>query len=205
MEFQDTTLALIGGGKASRLGGAPKGLLRLDGRTLVERHLELGRAFADVLLVANDPAPYQRYGLRTVSDVVKDKGAPGGVHAALVHARTPWVFAVAIDMPFVTLEVVRAVRAPVGEARLVAFEVGGRLEPFLGLYSTALEPQWRELLGENPSFPRVFSVLQGLRLPENDLRAVDPALRSVTNVNVPEDVARLGLAWPEGWTAKKES
>ena len=98
----DVTLAILAGGQGRRLGGVPKGLLLRDGRPLLAHLLTLAPRFADSVLVTSYPEPYQHFGVRTVADVVAQRGAPGGVHAALATARTPWVQVVAADMPFVS-------------------------------------------------------------------------------------------------------
>src|SRR5215213_9884328 len=95
----DVTLALIAGGQGARLGGVAKGLLRLQGQPLLAQLLKLRPLFGEVLLVSNDPRPYAAWALPTVADVLPGRGAPGGVHAALAHARTAWVLAVGCDMP----------------------------------------------------------------------------------------------------------
>jgi molybdopterin-guanine dinucleotide biosynthesis protein A len=195
--YPEVTLAIIAGGQGRRLSGVPKGLLQVEGRTVLERLLELGPRFGDVLLVANAPAPYARFGLRTVADVVRDKGAPGGVHAALVASRTPWVVAVACDMPFVSPEalgVLLGAREDGVEA--VCFEVAGRLEPLLAVYRSSLAPAWGEALAEDPSLRELLSRFQARLLPEEALRAVDPGLRALVNVNTPEDAARHGVTLP---------
>src|SRR5216683_603621 len=68
-------LAVIAGGQGSRLAGTAKGLLTFEGRSLLSRLLDLQSAFAEVLLVANEPAPYVAYSLRTVADVIPDRGS----------------------------------------------------------------------------------------------------------------------------------
>lgn len=196
-EFPDVTLAIIAGGQGRRLSGVPKGLLAVEGRTVLERLLALAPRFADVLLVANVPAPYARFGLRTVADVVPGKGAPGGVHAALVAARTPWVVAVACDMPFVSTEALCVLLGARGEAvDAVCFEVAGRLEPLLAAYRTGLAAGWGAALEEDPSLRQLLSGVRARLLPEDALRTVDPGLRSLVNVNTPEDLARHGVTLP---------
>jgi molybdenum cofactor guanylyltransferase len=188
----DVTLAVVAGGQGRRLGGVAKGLLQVEGRTVLERLLDLAPLCAEVLLVANAPEPYARFGLRTVADVVPGKGAPGGVHTALVHARTEWVLAVACDMPFVTEAVVRvllAARAP--EVEAVCFEVHGRLEPLLAVYRRELAAAWGESLGGNPSLRELLARCRARVLPEQALREVDPPLRAVVSLNTPEDLSRL--------------
>lgn len=195
----DITLALIAGGKGSRLGGVAKGLLRWRGAPLLEHQLALRPLFADLLLVCADPAPYAAWGLRSVADVVPGRGAPGGVHAALVHARTPWVLALGCDMPFVT----EAALAPLLAARsadvdAVAYRVGGRLEPLLALYRRELAALWAPQLGAQPgpSFGQLLAPARVLLLEEAALRAVDPELASVRSVNTPADLEALGVQRP---------
>ena len=194
----DVTLAVVAGGQGRRLSGVPKGLLTFQGRTVLERLLDLAPLFADVLLVANTPEPYARFGLRTVADVVPDRGAPGGVHAAMTAARTGWVLAVACDMPFVSPAAVRVLleaRSP--ELDAVCFTVAGRVEPLLAVYRTALSARWGDALRHhNPSLRSLLAACRARLLPEEALRAVDPQLRSLVNVNTPEDLERHGLALP---------
>jgi molybdopterin-guanine dinucleotide biosynthesis protein A len=172
--------------------------MRVGEGTVLERLLELAPLFAQVLLVANAPEPYARFGLRTVADVVADKGAPGGVHAALVGARTAWVFAVACDMPFVRPEAVRVLLEARGpEVDAVCFTVQGRVEPLLAAYRAGLAGPWGEALNEgDPSLRELLSRCRARLLPEEALRAVDAQLRSVVNVNTPEELSRYGLTLP---------
>jgi molybdopterin-guanine dinucleotide biosynthesis protein A len=192
-------LALLAGGQARRLGGIPKGLLTWKGEPVVQRLAALGTAyFAEVLLVTNAAEPYAHLGLRAVGDQLLDKGPPGGVHAALWAARTPWVLALGCDMPFITRESLGPLleaRAPQEEA--VLYEVAGRLEPLVGLYAKALEGHFRQALqGGAPSFARILEGRRVRRLPEDALRAVDPTLNSVESVNTPEAAVRHGLGFP---------
>lgn len=197
-EYPDVTLAVIAGGKGERLGGVAKGLLELNGRPVLEHLLALSPLFGDVLLVANEPAPYARFNVRTVGDTVRGRGAPGGVHAALEAARTEWVLAVACDMPFIAEPAVRVLldaRGP--EVDAVCFTVGGWVEPLLALYRRTLSDEWREALEtEEPSLRALLSRCRTKLLPEERLRAVDAALRSVVSVNTPEDLARHGASLP---------
>lgn len=186
--LERSTLAILAGGGGTRLGGVAKGLLELEGRSILSRLLELRPAFAEVLLVANDPRPYAAFGLRTVADVVPGCGAPGGVQAALAFARTDRVFAVACDMPFVTRAALEALATHGEGAPLACFEVAGRLEPLLGSYETRLAAEWARRLPQRPSFRVLFEALGGRILPEALLRSVDPGARAVVSLNTPEDL-----------------
>src|SRR5689334_4177743 len=135
------TGALVAGGRAIRLGGLAKGLLQLGGEPLVARALRLFDVlFEETLLVANEAAPYRRFGARIVPDAVPDKGAPGGLHAALAAARTEWVFIAACDMPFLAEGPIAALAAERAGAPAAAVMWRGRLEPLHAFWSRACLP-----------------------------------------------------------------
>lgn len=97
------TGVILAGGAASRFGGLPKGLERVDGRRIVDRVAKALREVSDdLLLIANAAdAPSWLPGVRTAADVRAGLGALGGLHAALTHAASD-ILLVAWDMPFVS-------------------------------------------------------------------------------------------------------
>lgn len=103
MDAVSCTGVILAGGAASRFGGLPKGLERVDGRRMIDRVAQALRDVTDeLLLIANAPdAANWLPGTRTASDVRSGLGALGGLHAALTHAETDIVL-VAWDMPFVS-------------------------------------------------------------------------------------------------------
>ena len=193
----DVTLAILAGGASRRLGGAPKGLLQIDGSSILERLLTLRPLVAQVLLATTDPAPYADFGLTSVADPIRGKGAPGGLLAALEAATTPWVLAVGCDMPFVTAPVVeRLLRARGPEVDAVCFEVAHRLEPLLAVYRSALHSRFREALSGAPSLTGLLVSVRTCVLPEQALVEVDPQLRSVVGVNTSEEANAVGASLP---------
>ncbi|MBX7113466.1 MAG: molybdenum cofactor guanylyltransferase [Myxococcaceae bacterium] len=178
------------------MGGVPKGLLRYQGQTVIDRLLSLRALAHHVLLVGDALEAYHPWGLETVSDAAVGKGAPGGVTAALMAASTPWVWVVACDMPFVTEGVVRRLFEAAPMARGACFSCHGRLEPLLGVYAATLGPRWKEQLGENPSFQALFQGSGVTVLPEAELAAIDPGCVSVRSVNTWEDAKAWGLEAP---------
>jgi molybdopterin-guanine dinucleotide biosynthesis protein A len=194
----DCTGILVAGGRASRLGGVAKGLLRLGGEPLVARAARLfSGLFAETVVVANEPGPYQALGLRTVPDVVAGKGAPGGLHAALAAAGTPWVFMGACDMPFLAEEPIRWLAARRQGAPAVAVVWRGRLEPLHAFWSRETLPTVERMVrGGNPSLWQLATAVGARFVSEEAWREIDPDGRSFVNVNTPQDVERLGLELP---------
>ena len=95
--------AILAGGEASRMGGAPKGLLEIGGRRILDRLVdEAMAAFGALpLLVANAPEAISwRADLTPVADLIPGAGTLGGLYTAVMVAPAP-VVCVAWDMPFV--------------------------------------------------------------------------------------------------------
>jgi molybdopterin-guanine dinucleotide biosynthesis protein A len=196
LPYPDITGALIAGGRASRLGGAAKGLLSLDGQPLLGRSLDLfGRLFGASLLVVNDPAPYRRFEVAMVADLLLDRGAPGGLHAALSAATTPWVFAAGCDMPFLSPAGIALLADRRDGALAVVPRWDGRYEPLHALWSRdALPVLSRALADGDLSLQRLVELCGAAVVEAADWAAVDPAGRAFLNANTAEEAGRLGLS-----------
>jgi molybdopterin-guanine dinucleotide biosynthesis protein A len=190
--------AVIAGGRATRMGGAAKPALAVGGRSIAEAQLEVLRAvFARVLVVAGGPdtdtGPWGALGVEVVADRVPAVGPLGGVHAALIatEAELGGVVCVAGDMPFLSEEVVMLLRDRHPEADAVVPRVSGRPEPLLARYGprclAAVEAQLAT--GELALHALLGRVRVGW-IEEDELRAVDPDLRALLNVNTPADLER---------------
>ncbi len=189
------TGALVAGGGATRMGGVPKGLLRLGGETLAARSVTLFRSlFGRALVVANDPAPYAELGVRVIGDAFPGRGAPGGLHAALAAAATPWVFVAGCDMPFLDAGAIAFLASRRAGVDVVMVRFRGHVEPLHAFWSRACLPVLERLLAEGE--PSLRDVAAGVRtriVEEEEWRGVDPEGRSFANANTPEDARRLGL------------
>jgi molybdopterin-guanine dinucleotide biosynthesis protein A len=193
----DTTLAILAGGKARRLHGVPKGLLRLEGQTFIERLLKLSSCVGEVLLVTDDDDAYGSLPVPRIPDLVPDRGAPGGVHAALAQARTEWVAAIGCDMPFVSAEALEFLLSQRSrESDIVAFEKNGGLEPLFALYRARIAAKWAKLIEKPVSFKDLYPHFLAKVLPADLLSECDSGLRMFTNINSPEELRKTGALLP---------
>ena len=195
----ECTGVLVAGGQARRLGGAAKGFLRVQGVPIATRALALfRRLFDEVLVVANDPGPWSALGAPVVPDAIPGKGAPGGLHAALLSARTGWIFTAACDMPFLSEDAIRhmASRRDGAAAVLVEWEKGP--EGLHAFWSRDTLPVVDRMLREgNPSMRAIAGAVGARIVTAREWREVDPDGRSLENVNSPDDLRRLGIEPPE--------
>ncbi len=193
--FPDCSGVLVAGGRATRMAGLPKGLLRVGGEPIAARTLRIfRRIFGATLVVANDRSPYAGLGAPIVGDLLAGKGAPAGVHAALSAATTPWIFTAACDMPFLSEGPVAYLAERRGDARAVLVRWGGRLEPLHAFWSRECLPVFEDALCSGaPSLQELARAVSAHVVEEDEWRAVDPDGRALENVNTPADAVRLGL------------
>src|SRR3954467_10230423 len=99
---------VLAGGKRSRLG-VEKAFLEFGGANLLDHAIKvLGEACSEVSIVG-DPEKFGSYG-PVVADVYRDCGPLGGIHAALSKSKTDLNLMMAVDMPFVSAELLRFLR-----------------------------------------------------------------------------------------------
>ncbi len=193
--------AIIAGGAATRMGGATKAGLLVDGRSIAARQLQaLRREFERVVVVANEPDPWSALGVEVHADVYRGAGPLAGIHAALVATKeAAGVVCVAGDMPFLAPALLVLLRDHAPEADAVVPRVGGVPQPLLARYGARCLPVIEaRLRAGTRAVHELFASVVTAWLDEPALSAVDPASRSFTNVNTPDDLARVRRGEGEG-------
>lgn len=195
---------ILAGGKASRMGGAPKGLLEVGGRRILDRLVDAASAAFGTLplLVANDPAAAGwRPDLSVTADRIPDAGTLGGIHAALTTVAGP-VVCVAWDMPFVTAVLLRRLAADLDrfDAVLPASDGPRGVEPLCAGYGPGCLGPIEAAIGRGDL--RAIGFHQDIVVRVLDPATIaplgDPA-RLFFNVNTPADrveAERLAAAEP---------
>lgn len=183
--------AIMAGGKSKRMG-QDKAWIELDGEPLIKRVADVLAQVADeVIVVANDPR-YGSLGLRVVKDRYPQGGALGGIATGVAAAAHDTVLVAACDMPFLSADVWRLLIGHIGAADVVIPRIGGEYETLHALYTKACLPHMARALAENRlRVIAFFDQVRVMAIEEPELRAVDPALRSFTNVNTPEELASV--------------
>lgn len=190
----DTALAILAGGRATRMGGATKALLELDGERLVDHQLRVARPlFAEILVCASEAAPYASLGLPVVPDETPGQGPLAGILAALEAARASRVVVVACDMPALTVEALGAVADPSAPEDIVVPVAGGRPEPLCARYGRACAPVIRRRLAAGQR--KVADLLADPALSVRRWVVPDDA-DFLANCNTPQDLARLARRRP---------
>ena len=168
-------------------GGSPQKLL---GHVVAT----VSRITGDVVLVANDDPGVP--GARVVGDLYPRSGSLGGIYSGLAAAAHDLVFVAAADMPFLNPMLILDLARRASRVDAVVPVIGGRPEPLHAVYrKSVLAPARRQIERRKLKISLVFDAVSTVKVPEADLRMLDPDLRSFWNLNTPEEYQRaLALA-----------
>lgn len=188
--------AILAGGHARRFGGRDKGLLSVDGRSVLARQLDaLASVTDDILLVGRRferPLHGVHTSVRCVSDRVPDCGPLGGLDAALAEAREAAVIVLACDMPFVTGALLAHLATLLGGADAVVPRTERGYHPLCAVYTRACrEVVSRRLTGGNLALMALLDDLRVRAVPADELAVFGDPARLLANVNTPGEYADL--------------
>jgi molybdenum cofactor guanylyltransferase len=165
--------------------GQAKAGLRFGGGTLLEWVIaRLGPAFAEVLVAANEHSALPA-DARLVPDLHPFAGPLAGIEAGLVASAHELVFAVACDMPLVTLELARVIVGGVDHHDAAVPVIDHRPEPACAAYARTAAPGIAAALQRGER--KAASVLHGLDV--NWLQGLDAGL--FRNLNTPQEYQAL--------------
>ena len=186
---------VLAGGKSSRMGpNTDKAFLDFHGQTLLERALTVAGMVCDRVTIVGDPGRFAKYGSSeygpVVADIFPGCGPLAGIHAALVHSTAELNLMLAVDMPFVSRELLAFLfaTAEASDAVITAPRTGKGFQPLCAVYrrdfSTVAE---QALRAGKYKVDAAFSGVPVQVIEENELAAAGFSERSFFNVNTPQD------------------
>lgn len=172
--------------------GVNKSFASLAGKPLIAHTLERARGLnAPVLLVTNTPTEYAQFGVHMVGDVLPGKGSLGGIYSALVSCNTPFALCVACDMPFLDLRLMQYLLSLRDGFDAVVPVIDSQPQGLHAVYHRRCADTIRQLIDQDQlRITGLFDQIRVRLVGEAAIRAFDPDLRSFTNVNTPEELAR---------------
>jgi molybdenum cofactor guanylyltransferase len=195
---------VLAGGRSSRMG-RPKAWLDWHGTPLLTHVVSILEAQVSPVVVVG--APEQDLpvtGAETVADPVAGRGPLQGIATGLaaVGDRAEAAFVASVDLPLLHPAYVRRVLDLLGSHDVLLPVVHGHHQPLAAAYRVGLAGRVAELLTEGVDRPPDLFATADVRrveaaelLADPALAAADPDLRSLVNVNTPEDWAAAHGVW----------
>lgn len=179
--------------------GSDKAILELNGRTLLERALELAKSVAAPVTIVGDSAKFAAFG-PAVLDVYLDHGPLGGIHSALVHSRTELNLIIAVDLPFLEAALLKYLHsnAESTDALVTVPFVEKRYQPLCAVYRKQFAATAEAALKEGRNkIDALFAKIPVHVIDESKLQAAGFRSSAFRNVNTPEEWQEAKRAFAE--------
>lgn len=180
------------GGDSTRMG-RPKAWLPFAGETMLGRVVRiLQTAVAPVIVVAapgQDLPPLPK-NVDIVRDPERGRGPLQGLAAGLdaIRSRAEIAYVSSCDVPLLQPAFVMRMIELLADNQIAVPDVGGFRHPLAAVYRIDVLDVVQSLLAENQLRPMfLFDHVPTRFVGENELRDVDPDLRSLRNLNTPEE------------------
>jgi molybdopterin-guanine dinucleotide biosynthesis protein A len=188
------TVVIQAGGESRRMG-RDKALIPFLDKPLIMHVYDAVKFLADeVLITTNHPENYRFMEVPLYPDIVKERGALGGIFTALKSAHNPVVAIVACDMPFASSELLSRAsdRLVVEQVDAVVPRTGDGLEPLHAVYrrKTCIPAVKRALETGEWKVTSWFSKVNIAFMESEELMIYDPEKIAFWNVNTVEDLER---------------
>ena len=179
------TVQIMLGGLSTRMG-QDKALVKLGGKTLLERALDRWSGYGAALQLSVGAAERKSLapaGIAAVADVYPERGPLGGLHAGLHDCTTELMLVVAVDSPYLTQAHADRLLEAIGTADACVYTIDGKPQPLFGLYRrSCMTPAETLILHGDHRMSNLLSWVNTVTIPVEDSAPF-------RNLNTPEDVA----------------
>ena len=183
---------ILAGGKSTRMG-TDKAFVDYEGRTLVERALDLARSVTSEVCIVGSREKFAPFA-PVVEDIFQECGPLGGIHAALRASAAELNLMLAVDTPFVSRAFLQylinqARGAP--EAVVVVPRVDGGWQPLCAVYRREFADAAENALrtGRN-RIDRLFDEVRTRVIEQKELEGAGFSLAIFRNLNTPEELEK---------------
>ena len=181
------TLAIMAGGKSSRMNYNNKALLSYKEKTFIENIIEAGKNFKKVVIVANNKEIYRDFNVDVISDIYVGNGPLSGIHSALSYSDTDKVLCVACDMPLISKDTLEFLANVKEEYEVLVPRVNDRLQPLCSIYSKKILGKIEKALeNDDNKLQKLIYSLDYKEVHEKSLTEGE-----FFNINTPDDYKRL--------------
>lgn len=175
-------LGILSGGKSSRFG-SDKALIEINRRTFIENIIDNFKYYLGDIIIS---CPESNYNLpyKTVSDNYTNCGPMSGIYEIMKVSTSRWTFVVAVDMPYLDIEILKVLIENIDEDKDIIFlNNNGQKEPLCALYHESVTSKMESALQNKQT--KMISFLKEV----NSKEVVLPGSLSykLRNINKQED------------------
>jgi len=189
IDMPSISAIILAGGRSSRMG-RNKALLKINHQRLIDHVAERLHALSnDLIIVTNQPEPYEGIDARLVADVFPHHSSIVGLYSGLLAAKHELALVVGCDMPFLELNLLRyMVVLSTGHDAVIPRPQPERVEPLHAIYRKSCLPVIRKYLEAGDY--RIVSFFPDVRVrwvEPAEIDLFDKERLSFFNVNTPQE------------------
>ena len=186
------TGVILSGGKNTRMG-TNKAFLEIDGERLIDRTTRIFKdIFQEVILSTNSPLDYLDHDCAIVADIIKGKGALGGIYTGLFFASRDHAFVSACDMPFLNRDFIEYMVERAENYDIVVPKLAEGLQPLHTIYSKQCLPAIKRVINQDKlKVTGFYKGLKTLEIAEDVMKSFDPEVKMFMNVNTRGDLEQI--------------
>jgi len=187
-----TGAIVLCGGKSTRMGTS-KATLPFGPETMLERVVRLLRTVVSPILVvaaSGQVLPELPAEILVARDERESRGPLEGLRAGLkaLPSDVDAAYVTSCDVPLLVTGFVERMIELLGSHEIAVMEIDGFAHPLSAVYRRSVLPQVEALLAADKLRPAfLFDAVNTRRVRPEEMRALDPDLRTLRNLNTPED------------------
>lgn len=184
---ENVTGIILAGGKARRMGGQDKGLIEVNGQTMISYVIKaLEAQVTKILINANrNREIYEKFGYPVFTDETEDYQGPlAGIAVAMSKSTTKYICICPCDGPLIANDLVARLYSAIQDhnAEIAVAHDGSRMQPVYALLKCSLIDSLREYLdNDDRKIDRWFEQHNLINVDFSDNKDC------FLNVNTPED------------------
>lgn len=184
---------ILAGGQSRRYG-RDKAFVLWNGKSLINWVIKNTEEFTDnIYVLAKQKEHFQKFGYPVLVDD-SDESTPINGILKISPLVKDWLLLLACDIPFFKTQVLNLLWDRKEEDKVCLYRIDGKLYPFLALYPKELLKDWENAYNKGKRRLRyILKDMPKIILEEEEIKDIDPALSSFTNINNPEQLKKLIL------------
>ena len=169
--------------------GSDKRIAALLGETTLR---VMRQCFREVIIVSNGRRSFDFPRIKVVHDEKPGCGPLMGLYSGLKASPYDINFVTACDMPFINPDLFKMM-IPYAHIHDVVVPIVNHLpEPLLAFYHRrVLSPVQETLARDRRKMVAFYDMVRVCEIPEEQIRSIDPELKSFVNINTPDDLSRV--------------
>lgn len=182
---------ILAGGKSSRMG-ADKGFLMLNNKPFVQYSIDALKPLVSEIIIVSDDPDYDIFGLKRITDDIKDAGPVSGIYSGLEASKTELSLVLSCDIPLITSEVLqKLINAIDDESEIIQVESNGKSMPLIALYKRCVKDRFKSFLKQDERRLRI-----AIKACNYKNVVLDESFQNATlNVNTKEELKQIEDAY----------